>query len=81
MCFIFIGNPDECAVAAEIYQCGREAAPAMTNAIFADAKGNNTVVCPLLLFIIVRRRRTLRVKLRIKGQGSGFKTVLQKVIY
>jgi hypothetical protein len=38
------GGPDECQVAADIYQCGRDVAPTVTNDIFTRSKGNATVV-------------------------------------
>jgi hypothetical protein len=44
------GNPDECQLAAEIYQCGRDVAPAITTEIFTRSKGNATVVS----FIIIK---------------------------
>jgi hypothetical protein len=39
------GGPDECQVAADIYQCGRDIAPVATADIFTISKGNATVVC------------------------------------
>jgi hypothetical protein len=44
------GNPDECQLAAEIYQCGRDVAPTITTEIFTRSKGNATVVS----FIIIK---------------------------
>lgn len=38
------GGADECEVAADTYQCGRDVAPAITNQIFTTAKGGATVV-------------------------------------
>jgi hypothetical protein len=42
--FLLSGGPDECQVAADIYQCGRDIAPAATADIFSISKGNATVV-------------------------------------
>jgi hypothetical protein len=38
------GGPDECQVAADIYQCGRDVAPTVTDEIFTRSKGNATMV-------------------------------------
>jgi hypothetical protein len=38
------GGPDECQVAADIYQCGRDLAPTITDDIFTRYKGNATTV-------------------------------------
>jgi hypothetical protein len=38
------GGPDECQVAADTYQCGRDLAPKVTADIFTLSKGNATVV-------------------------------------
>ncbi|XP_059474381.1 uncharacterized protein LOC132196029 [Neocloeon triangulifer] len=37
---------DECVTAANIYQCGRENDPMVTNAIFSSKLGNNTIYKP-----------------------------------
>jgi len=36
--------PDECETAAEVYQCGRDLAPTITNNIFTQSLGNATEV-------------------------------------
>jgi hypothetical protein len=46
------GGPDECEVAADIYQCGRNVDAAITAEIFTRSKGNATIVssaCCILL--------------------------------
>jgi hypothetical protein len=35
---------DECDNAADVYQCGRDEAPAITSAVYTAAAGNATVV-------------------------------------
>jgi hypothetical protein len=42
--YVKSGGPDECQVAADTYQCGRDLAPTVTNDIFTRSKGNATVV-------------------------------------
>jgi hypothetical protein len=42
---LHLGGPDECQVGADIYQCGRDIAPAATADIFTISKGTTTVVC------------------------------------
>jgi hypothetical protein len=42
--FLKSGGPDECQVAADTYQCGRDLAPIVTDDIFTRSKGNATVV-------------------------------------
>jgi hypothetical protein len=42
--YVKSGGPDECQVAADIYQCGRDLTPKSTKDIFNRSKGNNTVV-------------------------------------
>lgn len=39
-----LAGPDECEVAADIYQCGRDVAPSITDQIFTATKGDATVV-------------------------------------
>jgi hypothetical protein len=38
------GGPDECQVAADTYQCGRDLALTVTDDIFTRSKGNKTIV-------------------------------------
>jgi hypothetical protein len=54
------GGPDECQVAADIYQCGRDVNPTVTDDIFTRLKSNATMVrffncflfSPTLLFYL-----------------------------
>jgi hypothetical protein len=46
------GRVDECETAAEIYQCGRNVEPNVTNQIFTLAKGNAIEVIKILLSIV-----------------------------
>jgi hypothetical protein len=43
-CYLKSGGPDECQVAADTYQCGRDLAPNVTDDIFTRSKGTATVV-------------------------------------
>jgi hypothetical protein len=44
---IFWGGVDECAVASDIYQCGREKAPAATSAIQASVIADAVAAAPV----------------------------------
>ncbi|XP_059483401.1 uncharacterized protein LOC132201331 isoform X2 [Neocloeon triangulifer] len=48
---------DECEAAAALYQCGLDTAPALTNSVFASAKGNNTLYSPPVPCISTYSRR------------------------
>jgi len=41
-------SEDECATAADIYDCGVEKVPKVTKSMVTDRKGNNTVVSLLI---------------------------------
>jgi hypothetical protein len=45
---IFWGGVDECAVASDIYQCGREKAPSATSAIQASIIANAFVAANVI---------------------------------
>jgi hypothetical protein len=42
--YTVVENADECETAAEVYQCGRDNAPAITAAIYTTSSGNSTIV-------------------------------------
>jgi len=44
LCKIFIVYDDECQTASEIYKCGLEKEPNVTNNVFNQNKGNATIV-------------------------------------
>jgi len=57
----FKGGANECETAAEIYQCGREAAPAITDAIYTQSMGSFVVVgctffCNINMLILKKNR-------------------------
>jgi hypothetical protein len=56
--FTKLAGPDECQVAADVYQCGRDLAPSITNDIFTRSKGSATVVSYMILRYLGKRKPT-----------------------